>query len=537
MNIKEKLGSIVEGFRTRFSKTFTRFITPSAYVIISSALLIYCVIADDIPEDTAFALMGLLVGLLCSLLMDLASEYRIIENIHRAVSALVSVLLSIGTFFVLKNFAEDSSYVLLGYIALVCVLFLLIIYVLYEQKNESDLFGYLFSSAFYSALLCSVILAGVSLCILAFQLLIYEFKDMYKLYLILCIVSEVTICSLLFMSYLPQKDSEMTVPKAYLVIINRVALIIYFALITILYLYLGKIIITRNMPKGQINWFASLATLGFCVFYLSCQGRRTSLEKFFMNYGGFIMIPILMMQAYAVYIRVSAYGLTSLRYLSLVFDLIGIGFIAAAILKTRVRLPILFMTVIVLLVLVGPLNVLDVPFRSQRGIFNDVLKRNNMLSADGKIIPSSTLSQEDQQKIRSTYDYMHYDSSTLSNPIKDIKYEDFESVFGFKYSEEYYNNTVYCSYGCDLEVIDVSSFNYVQPLRLHYDSQEQLESRLLEYLKALREEYGDYRRDLGDTELIYTFDDGKIYRLEEINFNVNDSGIITYITLYGYLLY
>ncbi|MBQ1826468.1 MAG: DUF4153 domain-containing protein, partial [Erysipelotrichaceae bacterium] len=348
-------------------------------------------------------------------------------------------------------------------------------------------------------------------------------------------IAEITVNGLLILSYIPKKDSELPVPKAYSIIVNKVGLWIYFGLIAILYLYLGKIIITFQMPNGRINWFASLAMLFYCFFYLSCQGRRNALETFFANYGGFIMIPILAMQAFAVYIRVSAYGLTTLRYLSILLDVVGISFVLTSFTKAPVRLAILVMALAVLIAFIGPLNILDVPFRNQRSIFNSTLERNGML-VDGKIVASDKVSEEDREIIRSTYDYLRYSDSELDNPVKEISTSDFRKVFGFDLYEDQPDPTdryVYATFYSAIDEIDVSGYSRFRTASYYYGTGE-APKYMADYLMNLYEQYGEYLQS--ETPLTLETEDGATLYITVARLTLSD-GEIHYLSIEGYLLY
>ncbi|MBR0138488.1 MAG: DUF4153 domain-containing protein [Erysipelotrichaceae bacterium] len=532
--MKEKIIAFLNGFTLRVDSVLKRFSTSSGFIVIVSLILIHCIIIEDISEDTMYILIGCLVGFLAGLLVDLLRSYRNLTD-SPLLAPLVGLASAVATYFVIKNFNENN-YVILGLVGFIAILLCLCAYVVYDDHNQEDLFGYMFSSLFYCVLLCSVVLGGCSVVILAFQLLIYEPTDIYKLYLILTVIAEITINGMLILSYIPKKDSELPVPKAYSIIVNKVGLWIYFGLIAILYMYLGKIIITFRMPKGKINWFASLALLFYCFFYLSCQGKKSALESFFVRYGGFIMIPILAMQALAVYIRISAYGLTSLRYLSILLDLAGIGFVVTSFIKSPVRYGILVLAAVILIGFIGPLNILDVPFRNQRAIFNDVLNRNGML-VNGNIVPSSTISEEDQNIIRSTYDFLHYADSKLENPVDGIDYSDFTAKFGFSYYPDEPTPTdkeKYLYFNATVQEIDVSGYSHLRQVNYYYGANEVPEYVAEYFLKLYQQQGPNY---YADEPFILTTDDGKKLYVTEARGTLIDESVISYFSIEGFLLY
>ena len=136
------------------------------------------------------------------------------------------------------------------------------------------------------------------------------------------------------------------------------------------------------MPINRLTGFASFALLFYCIFYLSCQNNEKGLPLFHIKYGGYVMIPILLMQSYALFLRINAYGLTTPRYLSIMFNLIGLAFVVSSFFKKGPKHVFLFMAVIAVILSVGPFNMIDVPFKSQTRRMEKILIKNEMLKGE-----------------------------------------------------------------------------------------------------------------------------------------------------------
>ena len=200
------------------------------------------------------------------------------------------------------------------------------------------------SSLLYCYVMVTTIVAGLSICLLAFEYLIYRFENFEKLYLITAAIFEIFVVNSLFLSYIPTREEKLSITKTYENILHKASLAVYYLLIVILYIYLAKVLITFEMPINKINWFASFAMLFYCLFYLSCQDNEKGLALFHVKYGGLVMIPIFLMQGYALFLRISVYGLTTPRYLSIMFNLIGLAFVVSSLKRTKIC--VLFMALI-----------------------------------------------------------------------------------------------------------------------------------------------------------------------------------------------
>ena len=179
----------------------------------------------------------------------------------------------------------------------------------------------------------------------------------------------------------------------------------YALLLLILYLYIGKIIIWQSMPVGEMNWYASLALLGYGFFYFFWDDTEWSWFKNFMRWALILFIPILALQFYGVWIRYDAYGLTQLRYASMICTAYGIVLLIFRFLCLGIR-PLLLLGAAMLVVFtVTPLNVMRVPLHNQEARLIGLLEQEGLYE-DGEIIMSHPISPELAPAIKSCVDYI-----------------------------------------------------------------------------------------------------------------------------------
>lgn len=103
-----------------------------------------------------------------------------------------------------------------------------------------------------------------------------------------------------------------------------VPLLIVYALI--LHLYALKIVVTQSVPRGQIGWL--VLTYGFCIFaalvltkpFLDTARAPT---RFFVRYWPLLLPVPLALLAYALVLRVGAFGMTVDRFLLGLFGLVA----------------------------------------------------------------------------------------------------------------------------------------------------------------------------------------------------------------------
>jgi len=370
---------------------------------------------------------------------------------------ILKIVIDIGLFllafpiFFLLNFYHDNIFFNTGFVGILISLFVSIIYFA-DTQSIFKTFSHLFKRIVFNGFVCGIISAGTTLSILAFTQLIYDFKDSYKSYFINLFFIWIVIFFNMTFSAIPRKDTEFKNSNLFKVIVLYVALPVYLLLITILYAYLGKILITFSFPSGQINWFASFASLLFIFFILTLEPYKNEnkFAKIFVSFGGFVLIPIIIVQFISIYIRYFHYGLTSLRYVSIVLNLIALIFTIISLIKNGkyVKQMLVVLIAATLLLTVTPLNIHDVPIYEQTARLVNILKKNNMIES-GKITDKFvSIAKEEKIKITRVYDYLYstYDKRSKFPDILDSTgKKSFENIFGF--SKEYEANGYYSYYG------------------------------------------------------------------------------------------
>ena len=190
-----------------------------------------------------------------------------------------------------------------------------------------------------------------------------------------------------------------------------------------------------------MNPYASLALLGYIFLYLSIDNVNNKFTLYFKKYGSFILIPIIITQLIFISIRINAYGLTSLRLLSLILIFIGIMFLICIITKKSIKYPFLFGGIIILIFTVSPFNLYSISNKTQENRLISILEKNDMYK-ECVIIKSSKLSEEDKNTIESCHNYLIASPGIKSNLVKYISdKKDTTYLYGFTFKENNYEYT------------------------------------------------------------------------------------------------
>lgn len=524
-----------------------RFITPFIFSILIFSLSTYSIITENDDEIIFRFLLTMGFGILTSILFTLLVEYFEIKikKLKVDISVLIPTVLC---FFGLNGFI-NNHYVQMGYIGIMIAVFCIVVYFCYKQNDKLIIIPHLVKSAVFSGFVSAIIQAGLSICLWAVNSLIYEINDVHKYFAIIAVFVWAILFINLFLSNIPTKNTQIRIPKIFKILTLYAALPVYLLLIFILYIYLGKIAITLKMPVGQINWFASFASLFFVFFFFTIRqyAIENKLAKLFVNFSGYIIIPVIFVQALAIYERLNAYGLTTLRYISIAFNIIALLFAIFSVIKNAKYIEKIFLIAsgIAILVTLTPLNVLDYPNINQENRLKNILIANNMFD-DGKIVPKEDVDYETKIKITSSYEYVKNNDGKKSNFIAQYKEVEFKKVFGFspEYEDNYRNNNKekYGNYSYNYDYIDTTGYTKLYDNNSAKEKKEQNNQNILKFdvgnekieydfsteIKRLYKENG---LNSSNTKMIYEISDKYRLQIKNISFKLdeNDNIKINYV--------
>lgn len=455
------------------------------------------------------------------------------------IQKIISALSAIPCFFLIND--VDNTYKILGYAGILVSVAAAAVYFLFTNENENIIVPYLFKNMLFAGFIGLIFFGGITLCIYAVNYLIYEFTDIQNYIMTILAFAFQVLTLNLFLSGLPHEKEELHIPKAFKILVLYVAFPIYLLLLAVLYVYLGKILITMNMPGGQINLFASFAALFFVFFRFTIIQYEYPVTRIFSRFGGYLMIPILAAQAVAVYIRLNAYGITTPRYVSLVLTAVALIFVVISLIRKGryIRQVILVLIGVSILVSVTPLNIIDVPVYEQTARLERILVRNNMFS-DDKIIPNVNISDQDKADIRSSYNYLIYQKNVPSYLQGNTAFID---LFGFEQGDNYPGNIRYYSSYSDLP----SEFNisgYSRLIEINETGKttngrfivtvDNTEYDLTDFILSLSENGNNDNKN--NTVIEYNLTDNILICFKTIDCGINPDNTFQYYNYTGFIL-
>lgn len=463
-------------------------------------------------------------------------------------------VLAVGAGFVLGFFSYrgfgNPIYKELYYFGILCSAILITLYLFIPKEKSRSYFSLVFKYALFTFFMTLILMGGICLLTYAIQNLILNTSES-EVYECSCLFCCIIFGINIFCYYLFYRRQEESSGKAFKVITLYILFPVFAILLLILYIYLIKALVLLKLPNGQINWFVSFASCFYIVFYFILREYdELSVIKFFYKFGAIPFIPLIIIQIYAYFIRVNAYGFTGYRYSSLLFIIFSIITIGLTFIKSgkfsRYAIPVL--TFIVLFDSLTPWNLINMAHKSQFNRMMKVLNKYDLYdSASDSLKPydpaqlEKTILDEDRDALRSSYRYLSWTSS-MPLPEWAMKSENengktykskmsFEEVFGIKATPDEESIVTFEKNFIRKERINIEAFKEMVPFNFSEYSSKWKDGKWQEYAEeipaiTIETKYGE----LDLTDFIFSLEpdlsqDGLLWYEVNENYSICFTGI------------
>lgn len=465
------------------SGAFERF--PVATIYLFSLFLVFSLLFQfsNINETVAFSLVvSCFFGAVVNLCISVLEERMALGKKYNLVFLLSGIILPLILFLMLNFFTPDDIFKARVIAIIICFSILFLLIPAYKSKKFTfnNVFMISTKASFISFIYGIVLMIG--LIFIAFSIKALLWNNMSeKVFGHLAIFSGF-VASIFYLGYFPfYNDDEEDIKylnankysKFAEVLISYILIPVITAFTFVFLGYATKILITWNWPSNQFAKYALFYTLAGLYTYIISAALENNFCRFYRKWFPRILIPVLLLQTIAIFIRIGAYGLTEVRYFVIllwVFSLFcALLFTIKNINKSKFAA---FLAICLILFSVLPIvNYYDVSVFSQTIRAEGILKRNNMLE-NGSLKPNPNLNNDDQKVLIDTVSYLS--SRNKSNQItwlpKTFDMSKFKEYFGFSgaeniINEKYYNysyvleNVGYPITGYDIAVNGQKEFN------------------------------------------------------------------------------
>ncbi|AWI05118.1 DUF4153 domain-containing protein [Clostridium drakei] len=443
-----------------------------------SVFLTLIVISETTPKENTLArvAMALALGIPISLCIKLSFEKTNEKSIFKlALAYLCGIILLIAYYFLFLKTMDMVP--VTRYIGVSLVLYLAFLFIPYFFKKEQfEMYVITIFTGFFITIIYSIVLyLGLSAILFTIDKLL-GIKILGKIYYYTWLFVVFIFSLLYFLSGIPFKQEAISV-KSYPKLLRILLLYIVMPLIAvytiILYIYFGKIIITKQWPVGLVShlvlWYSVIVTI--VLFFITPIKNHSSWQNNFFKIFPKIILPLIVMMFISIAIRLNAYGVTERRYFVLIlgiwlfFIMLYLSFIK----KIRNILIPFTLSIVALISVFGPLSSYSISKISQNNRLEKILLKDNMIK-NGKIQSSPDISKKDKSEISSILEYFN-----KNHTLEEVKYipkgfklKDMNNLFGFSFVSQNYNS--YMEYfnfirNQSEKNIDITGYDYLFDMR------------------------------------------------------------------------
>lgn len=533
--IKEFLKEIVSNYKNSF-KQYT-----ATNIIILLTTLFFVFALENLPTITDKLLTVIVI---CAVNFFTCETY-FKKMSQRGIAYIVSIGVAIGLEKLM--YTENLSAVRFG-IGYIIIIFLIgLIQVI--RNSEVDVGEYVvktFKNLFGVGIIYSILNIGLTLILFIFIALILNDTNNFNL------IGRLQI-ALLGLWMLPASlvaitDVKNEVSKFIKAIILYIMLPLTILATAIIYMYMAKIIIIREIPANSIfRILAGLFIVAFPVWTAIHAFREEAkiIEKF-CKILPISFIPFVLLQIYSIYARIDGNGLTPSRYIGIMFIVFEIIAIFLSLYKERKYLIHTITAVSVIIAISTMLPIVNVQSASN-------ISQSNRLKKAWRTGQSfDELSDENKEIAKSAYDYLKRQNDS-DKYIPNYVSED-EMDKSTKDNRNYYNDYVQYknveyskSYGKEESIIPIGGYRYLQAIAASEYNQKLENFRnikfigsvtinLEEYISKVIEENNE--KGYVETNNVIKIDENRDFYITNLRMRYTDQKPtkISYFTIKGYVL-
>ncbi|MBU3192228.1 DUF4153 domain-containing protein [Clostridium bowmanii] len=426
---------------------------------------------DTLHRITMVIALGIPLSLCTNLFFERLEKYKKVSLIASYLGG--AVLLILYYYLFLKDIGMMGMVSISRYIAFSLILYLIFLIISYiPRRVDFEIFVVRVFTRFFTTILYSLVLyLGLAAILFTIdKLLGIDIKG--ELYYYTFLVVAGIFAPSFFLAGLPTKDEKLTL-NDYSRLLNVLVLYIIIPLISvytlILYIYFGKIIITRQWPEGLVSnlvlWYSVLSAT--VLFFISPLLNEKSWTKRYMKYFPKAILPLIVMMFISIGIRINAYGVTENRYFVVALGIwvFSIMIYFATIKELRNIVLPLSLAVITFITVFGPFSSYTLSKYSQNKRLTKIFVENNMIKDSSVIKANTVVNAEDSRQISSIINYFERNHSLkdVKGLPQDFKVSDLEKVLGVKYTDEYNienSGNFYFNSSGALKPIDIRGYDY-----------------------------------------------------------------------------
>ena len=189
----------------------------------------------------------------------------------------------------------------------------------------------------------------------------------------------------------------------------------------ILYVYFGKMLITRSWPQGLVShlilWYTIFSL--FIMIMVTPMAKKDSVARVFKKYFPFASLPLLVLSIVSISKRISQYGVTPSRYFVVLLAMWLIFCMVSSIFKARLSVILISLITVVYMSVFTPVNNRRITLMSRNKRFEKILVKHGLLK-DGKLVKKPELAKEKKYEVTDVLNYI-LEINDRRNDIENLK--------------------------------------------------------------------------------------------------------------------
>ena len=449
---------------------------------------------------------------------------------------LTSLISYIFVHFAFINKYEDIVVKwLVCYIVTICAVSLYSII----KKSEKDFSEYVLKVAINivkSSFIYGILASGVAIILFIFDALILDATSKYISNI------EILIAGFFYSTEIIYSliNLEEEVHKFFKNLVKYVLMPLLISAFIIIYLYIIKILVLRDIPKNTIFRIATgLFLIGGFIWTVMNYFKEEGLMYKISTKLPIVFSPFIILQIYTLSVRISQKGMTPLRYAGIVFIIFEICYILCYIFKNKKIQNLIFVAdaLLIISILIPGINAFDVSDFSQIKILKQYTTKVE-------------LTDKEKTKVYGAYYYLKYTDKGKDYIDKNLSDEQVEKIKTYNKSNSRYSDINYISLNShqDINITGYNKLTEVEDSQYESGKIEQIFSKVelnhefeIKAIINLADKINEYKNiyeNITSSQLFNEYDNDKENQLNnyfeknnEIIINQNQKFIIKYINI------
>ena len=431
--IKENLKKLLSHFKSGFERFPITIILAFVHFIIT----VYIAEVRSFQSDEFIEIDLLLFGsIFITGMCEIIREKYFYEKNRWLVRGIYSVITFVPSIIFYVEYLRTNDYYNIYYFALIPISIILFVLIpILNRENKEKYLQSEFSDFVITYIFALVLFIGIGIVLTTVNYLFFKSRSFFIFRLTMYsswFIAEVLGASL-FLSLLKKPDADLEnyeFPSIFNLLIKFVIIPLIVIYTGVLYIYMAKVVISMQLPKGLISHLVLWYT-AFSVIIMILITPFTQKDKFLRNfkkYFPYFSIPLIFASLFALSQRIYQYGITEKRYYVLILIFWLLFCMILFIRKMNITGIFISLIACVVIAVYTPFSAKSVSNFSQKERLKRMLVKYGALK-DGKISKiTQKLADREGNQIHTTIAYISNNSTIQKLNFKNEKGEVYSTL-------------------------------------------------------------------------------------------------------------